>query len=68
MSARGDELVTTDEPTVISKSLPDAIMVEDGQGNGRLPNPPCTDESDWSVIFCETDDLFDQFVTAKTGP
>jgi len=38
MSARGGELVATDEPTVVTKPLFDAIIVEDGQSGGRLAN------------------------------
>jgi hypothetical protein len=30
MSTRGRELVTTDEPSVVTKPLFDAIVVEDG--------------------------------------
>ena len=59
MGTRGGELVATDEPTVVSKSLPDAIVVEDSQGDGRLPNPSRANESGWGEAFCEADDLFD---------
>jgi hypothetical protein len=37
----------------------DAIVVEDGQGNGCFPDATCTDESDWGEAFSETDDLLD---------
>ena len=67
MSTRGGELVATDEPAVISKPLLDSIVMEDGQSDGCFPNPPWTDESDWSEIFCEANDLLDQVVTSKTG-
>ena len=68
MGARGGELVATDETTLVSKSLLDVIVMEDSQGNGRFPDPPRTDESDWNEVFCETDDLPDQLVTSETGP
>ena len=68
MSARGGELVATDKTTVDSKPFLDAIVVEDCEGDGRFPNPPCADESDWSEIFCELDDLFDQVLASETGP
>ena len=68
MSARGGELVATDEPAVISKPFLGPIVVEDGQGNGCFPDPPWADESDWCEIFCEADDLLDQFVATETGP
>ena len=59
MSAGGGELVATDEPTVGSEPFLDAIVVEGGQSDGRFPNPPRTNESDWSKIFCEANDLLD---------
>ena len=67
MIAGGGELVATDEPTVVAESLPDAIIVEDGQGDRSLANPAGTDESDWSEMFCETNDLLDQVVASKEG-
>jgi len=68
MSARGGELVATDEPAVVSKPFLDAIVVEDGESDGRFPNTPCADESDWGEIFCEADDLLDQILASETGP
>ena len=68
MSERGGELVATDEPTVVSKPLLDAIVVEDSQGDRCFSNPPWTNESDRSEIFCKANDRFDQLVTSKTGP
>ena len=68
MKARWGELVAADETTVVSKSFLEAIVVEDGQGNGRFPDPPWTDESDWGQVFCEADHLLDHFVTTETGP
>jgi len=57
MSTRCRELVATDEPTVVSEPFPDAIVVEDGQRDGCFPNPPCADESDWSEVFRETNEV-----------
>ena len=68
MSAGCGELVATDEPTVGSKPFLDAIVVEDGESDGCFPNPPCTDESDWSQMFREGDDLLDQILASETGP
>ena len=68
MSARGGELVATDEPTVGSKSFLDAIVVKDGESDGRFSNPPCPDESDWSENFREANDLLDQILASETGP
>ena len=53
MIARGGELVTTNEPTIIAELFLDAIVVEDSQGDGSLANSAGTNESDWSEVFCE---------------
>jgi hypothetical protein len=68
MIARGGELVATDEPTVVAKPLLDAIVVEDGQSDGRLSNSTSTDESGWSEVFCQPNNLLDQMVASKAGP
>ena len=68
VSARGGELVTADEPTVVPKLLLDAIVVKDSQGDGCFSNSSWTDESEWSEVFCETNDLLIQFVAPKAGP
>ena len=67
MREGGGELVAADEPAVVTESLLDAVVVEDGQSGARLADSACTDESDWSEVFCQTDDLLDQFATAKVG-
>ena len=68
MSERGGELVATDEPTIVSKPLLDAIVVEDSQGDRCFPDPPWSDESDRSEISCKANNLLDQLVTSKTSP
>ena len=68
IGAGGGELVTTDEPTVVTKPLFDSIVVEDGQNGGRLANSASSDESDWREIFCKTNDPLDQLVTSKEDP
>lgn len=65
---RSRELIATNEPPVITKLLLDATVVEDGQGNRRLPNTAGTDESDGSEVFCKTNDRFDEFVSSEAGP
>ena len=45
--SEGGELVATDEPTVVTETLLNAIVVEDCQSDGRFADPPCADESDW---------------------
>ena len=68
MGTRCGDLVATDESAVVAKPFLDPIVVEDGQGNGRFPNPPWTNESGWGETFSETNDLLDQFVASKTDP
>ena len=62
------ELVTTDEPTVVTKSLFDPIVVEDGQDDGCLADSAGADQGDWSEALCEMDDLLDQLVASKEDP
>ena len=59
MRVRGGEFVATDKPAVIPKSILDPIVVEDGQSDRRLPDSPGADESGWSEVLCETNDLPD---------
>ena len=68
MSTRGGELIATDEPTVVTKPLLDPIVVEDGQGDGRLADSSGTNEGDWNEVLGETGYLLDQFVASKEGP
>ena len=68
MCGRGGELVATNKPTVVSKPFLDAIVMQDSQSDGRFPDPPCADESDWSEVFREANDLRDQLVASNTGP
>ena len=68
MDTRCGELVAANEPTVIAKPLPDAIMVEDGQCDGCLANSADTNEDDGCEVFGQTDDLLDQLITSETGP
>jgi len=68
MCARGEELVATNKPTIVSKPFLDAVVMEDSQSDRRFPDPPCADESDWLEVFCEADDLRDQLVASNTGP
>ena len=59
MCARGRELVAGNKSTVVSKAFLDAIVVEDGQSDGRFPDPARADESDRSEVFGEVNDLLD---------
>jgi hypothetical protein len=68
MSTRSRELVATDEPAVLAEPFLDAVVVEDGQSNRRLPDPPYANESDGCEFFGETNDLLDQLVASETGP
>ena len=64
----GRELVAADESTLVTEPLPDTIVMEDGESDGSFSNPPWTNESNWSEVFSEINDFFDQLVTSKTGP
>ena len=68
MDGRGRELVAADEPTVVSEPFLDMTVVEDGQSDGCLSDPSRADESDWSEIFREADNLLDQPIAPETGP
>lgn len=68
MNPGGWELITTDESTVITESLPDAIVVEDGESNGRLSDSRRTNESDRFEALCETNNLLDNPVASEARP
>ena len=70
MGRRGVELVTTYEPSVVTKSLFDAVVVKDGQSDGRLADPAGTNKGNWGRVFCqcETNDLLDQLIASKEIP
>ena len=57
MCTRGRELVAADKPAVMAESLPDSIVVKNGEGDGGLPNPSGADESDWAEVFGKIDCL-----------
>ena len=62
------ELVAADEPPVLVEPLLDAVIVEDGQGDGCFSYTTRTDEGDWGEVFDETNDLLDQFIPSETCP
>ena len=68
MIARSRELVAGDESTVMPEPRLDAVVVEDRESNGCLPNSCSTDEGNWFEIFCETNGLLDQLGASETGP
>ena len=68
MTTRWRELIATDEPTVMAKSLLDPIVVKNSQGNGGFANPSSTNESDWSKILSEIDYLLNHLVAPEEGP
>ena len=68
MSVRWGELVAADKSTVVPEPDLDAIAVEDGQSNGRFPDPGWTDQGDWCEVFSEDDDPLDQLVASETSP
>ena len=68
MSARRRELITANESTVVAEPFFHPIVMKGGEGNGRFPDSPCTDESDGFEVFSESDDPLDQLVSSETVP
>ena len=68
MSAQRGELVATDESAIVTESLSDAIVMEDGQSDGCLANPTDTNEGDRCEVFSQTENLLNQLVTSKPDP
>ena len=60
-------MIAANEPTVVPESLFDAVVMEDGQGDVRLPDPAGTNESDGCEVFGQTDDLLDQLATTEAS-
>jgi hypothetical protein len=67
MAGRSWELITTDESAVVAITYLDTLVVKYGKSNGCFPDPPWAEESEGSKVFSETNDLFDQSLTSKTG-
>jgi len=67
MGTRRWELVTADEPTIVTESLLDAIVVKNGQDDRSLANTASTNESDRYQVLSETDDLLDQVVASEAN-
>ena len=57
-----------DEPAVVTETLLDAIVMEDGQSGACLANSASTDENDRSEVFCQTEDLLNQLVVSVEDP
>jgi hypothetical protein len=68
MSGGSGKLVAANESAVGAKPFLDPIVVEDGESNRRLANPPCTNKSGGFEVFSEFDDFFNQLVTSETVP
>ena len=58
-------MITTYESTVVTESFFDAIVVEDRQSDGRLPDSASANESDRCEVFGQTDD---QLAASEAGP
>ena len=61
-------MITADESTVVAKPLLDPVVMENGQGNGCLPDSSSTNESDRNEILSEIDYCLDKFVASEEGP
>ena len=49
--------LATDEPTVVAKQFPDAVVVKDVQSDGCFPGPTRADENNECEAVEEVDDL-----------
>jgi len=45
------ELVASYEPAILAKPSLDAIVMQDGEGDGRLADPASTDERDRGEVL-----------------
>ena len=68
MNERGWELVASDESTVLVKPLLDAMVMKNGQNDGCLADSTGTDEGHGREVYCQSDDIFNQLVTAENSP
>ena len=68
MSGRRWELIASDESTIRSEPSLDAIVMEDGESDGRLADPASTNESYRGQVFCQIDNLLDQPVASEEDP
>ena len=62
---RGGELVAADEPAVVAETFFDTVVVEDGESDKRLADSTRTNESEWSQVFRQTDEIPDQLISSK---
>ena len=67
MATRCGELVATDEPTVVAKSLLNAIVMEHRQSDRCLPDSTNTNESNWDKVFRQPNNFIYQMVTSEAG-
>ena len=65
MSVGCGELISAVEPTVVTKPLFDAIVMENGQDDGCLADPTSANLSDWREALCEIDDILNQLVASE---
>jgi hypothetical protein len=68
MGTRSRKLIAADNPTVLAEPFFDPLVVEDSERNRRLPDPPCTNESDRFEVFGESDNLLNQFLAPEAVP
>lgn len=61
----GGKLFTTNEPAVIAKPFPNAIVVDGGHNDRHLAYTSSTDKSEGNEIFRTANDLLDQLARPK---
>ena len=64
----GWELVASDELSILPKLLLDAMVMKNSQSDGCLATSTGTDKGSGSKVFHQSNDLFNQLITSKTGP
>ena len=52
----------------VAKLFLGPIVVENSKGDTGFPDPSGTDESNWTKVFGELDDLLNQLFAAKERP
>jgi hypothetical protein len=67
LRARRRETITTDETTVITKPVLDAVVVENREGDRRFPDPTRSYESNRFEVPGKANDFLDEFLPPEAG-
>ena len=58
-------MITANESAVMAKPPLDPVVVENGQGDGGLPDSTSTNQGNWNKILGEIDCLLNQLVASE---